>query len=146
MAETYLKFVSHFNRKAKAGRFPSFFATIELKSNIEAFQMMGLDHVPIIMHFGPDARAPTKYENNDPNNHSHLLHFFVIQSGADLNVEDSLRPGPNYSLPIFFFSISLVLGGLILTGKLPVAMIFQNSYIWSVSIMVINSLKYYFYI
>ena len=138
MAETYVKYINLFRRKAQVGLFPSFFATIELKNNMEAFQMMGLDHVPIIMHFGPDARAPKKFENNDPSDHSQLLRFFATQSGAEIDVENSLKPGPNYSLPIVLASITIVLAGLILTGKLPILMILQNSYIWSVSIMVNN--------
>lgn len=143
VAESFAKFVDLFSRKAKTGRFPSFFATIELKNNIEAFQMMGLDHVPIIMHFGPDARAPKKFENNDPNDHSQLLRFFATQSGAEINVENSMKPEPRYSLPIVLVSVTIVLAGLILTGKLPVSMILQNSFIWSVATMVNNS-KYYY--
>lgn len=98
--------------------------------------MMGLDHVPVIMHFGPEARAPKKYENNDPNDQNNLLRFFATQSGADINVEEILKPEPSYSLPIILVSVTVVLAGLVITGKLPVSMILQNSYIWSISIMV----------
>lgn len=106
--------------------------------------MMGLDHVPVIMHFGPEARAPKKYENNDPNDQNNLLRFFATQSGADINVEEILKPEPSYSLPIILVSIAIVLAGLVFTGILPVSIILQNSYIWSISIMVNILQKYKF--
>lgn len=135
-AESFIKLSRVFNKKAKSGRLPCFFATIELKNNMEAFQLMGLNHVPVIMHFGPNARAPEKYENNDPNDSSQLLRFFATQSGANINVEEVLKPGPNYSLLIVLVSVTVTLAGLILSGKLPISIILQNTYIWSVSIMV----------
>lgn len=106
--------------------------------------MMGLDHVPVIMHFGPEARAPKKYENNDPNDQNTLLRFFATQSGADINVEEVLKPEPSYSLPIILVSVAVVLAGLVITGKLHVSMILQNSYVWSISIMVNIFQKYNF--
>ena len=39
-AEMFKLTMDTFNKKAKKGPLPSFFATIELKSNIEAFKMV----------------------------------------------------------------------------------------------------------
>lgn len=135
-AETFAKFSNIFCKKGKMGKNPSFFASIELRDNMEAFQMMGLDHVPVIMHFGPEARVPTKYENKDPNDPAYLLQFFATQSGSEINMAQVMKPEPNYSYTIIFASTVIVLAGLMFTGKLPVSTVFQNTYLWSVSIMV----------
>lgn len=118
------------------GHLPTYFATIELRENIEAFQIMGLDHVPVIMHFGPESRAPKKYENNDPNDPTKLLQFFATQSHSEINIEDIMKPETNHNLKIVLASAVVILSGLVLSGKLPASVIFKNTYFWSVSIMV----------
>lgn len=107
---------------------------------------MGLDHVPVIMHFGPEARVPKKYENNDPNDPTKLLQFFATQSQSEINIEEIMKPEPNYNLKIVLASAVVVLTGLVLSGKLPASVIFNNTYIWSVSIMVKKYKLYYLFI
>lgn len=145
-ADLFTKFSNVFTKKSKMRRFPSYFATIELKDNIEAFQIMGLDHVPVIMHFGPEARAPKKYENSDPNDPTKLLQFFASQSHSEIEIDQIMKPRSNLKLNIMFAAAILVLTGLVLSGKLPASIIFKNTYFWSVSIMVQRAKKYkYFY-
>ena len=62
---------------------------------------MGLDRVPVIMHFGPGSREPKRLENFNPLDAGALLNFFVSQSGSEMNIHEALKPEPNYNNLIF---------------------------------------------
>lgn len=98
---------------------------------------MGLDHVPVIYHFGPESRAPKQFDNQNPNDVGAMLRFFAEQSGTQLNVDEAFKPEKNYSVSIVTLTVIAVLAGLMYVEFLTPAMVFKNFYIWSVSIMVI---------
>ena len=97
---------------------------------------MGLDHVPVVMHFGPNNREPIKLENNNLVDPFHLLNFITSQSGARINFEEALKPEKSYVLHILVASLVFGLLGLVYFGKVPASLIFQNDYIWSALILV----------
>lgn len=99
---------------------------------------MGLDQVPVIMHFGPEKRQPTKFENLNPNEQGALLNFMATQSGSQLNLQDAMKPEPNHNVLIFFATIAAVLAALIYSGALSASSVFKNTIIWSISIIVEN--------
>ena len=97
---------------------------------------MGLDHVPVIYHFGPQSRAPKLYENTNSNENGALLKFVTAQSGSQLNAEEAFKPEKNHSVLILAGTIVTILAGLMYVEFLTPAMIFKNFYIWSISIVV----------
>lgn len=97
---------------------------------------MGLDHVPVIVHFGPEQRKPKHFENFNPNDHTALLNFFTAQSGSQLNLEEAMKPEPNYNHLLVGVTAAAIIGGLIYTGALSASTVFKNVYIWSIAIMV----------
>ena len=104
---------------------------------------MGLDHVPVIMHFGPEKREPKTFGGLNPNDPSSLLNFITEQSGSKLDVQIALQPSVNYKKAILLATLSAILVGLLLyTGVISASTVFQNSLIWSVSILVNCSVFY----
>lgn len=105
---------------------------------------MGLDHVPVIYHFGPESRAPKTFENNNPNDGGAILRFITGQSGSELNVDAAFKPAKDYSVLATAATIAAVLGALIYVGLLTPEMVFKNFYIWSISIVVRNGFSLVF--
>ena len=97
---------------------------------------MGLDHVPVIYHFGPESRAPKSFENSNANDNMALMRFFTTNSGSRLNEEEAFKPQKNHSILILGITVMAILAGLMYVEFLTPAMIFKNFYIWSFSIMV----------
>ena len=97
---------------------------------------MGLQHVPVIYHFGPDSMAPKSFENTNPNDKGALLRFVATQTGSQINEEDAFKPEKNHSALILTVSVFAILAGLMYVEFLTPAMVFKNFYIWSISIMV----------
>ena len=97
---------------------------------------MGLDHVPAFYHFGPESRAPTSFENPNPNDNSALLNFFTSQSGSELNIQEAFKPINNYSILVLTLTVAAILVGLMYVEFLTPEMVFKNFYIWSISIVV----------
>lgn len=88
------------------------------------------------MHFGPRARAPSIFENLNPNDIGALLKFITVQSESTLNIEDAIKPDPNYNSIIVFACAAAFIAGLIFTGLIKASTIFQNTYICSILINV----------
>lgn len=88
------------------------------------------------MHFGPKSRAPSLFENLNPNDIGALLKFITVQSESTLNIEDAIKPDPNYNSIIVFACAAAFIAGLIFTGLIKASTIFQNTYIWSILINV----------
>ena len=73
---------------------------------------MGLQHVPVIYHFGPESMAPKSFENNNPNDKGALLRFVATQTGSQINEEDAFKPEKNHSALILTVSVVAILAGL----------------------------------
>ena len=141
VAEVYSKYAEIFMKNAASPDFPPFFSTIELKDNVEAFKMVELDHVPVILHFGPKSNKPTKFENSNPNDPHALLNFMLIQSGAKMNVESIIEQQSGYSKTMIVSAIVLVLAGLIYSGVFSASSVFLNPVIWSL-ISIVREFNY----
>lgn len=132
VAEIYTKFADIFQKRAGKSSLPSFFSTIELKDNMEAFKMVELDHVPVIMHFGPKSNKPTKFENSNLNDPHALLNFMLTQTGSQMNVESVMNHQQSqYSKPMIFLAVMTVIAGLIYCGVVSASSVFFNPIIWS---------------
>lgn len=142
-----------FGKKAKKSPFKSFFCTIDLKTNVEAFNKvnqnfkliylliiltnkMGVEYVPMILHFGPDSRLPTKYDDNSPSDSVALMKFVVVQSKSQSHVESSMIFEKNQFGNILAGTILIAIAGLILSGKVSASSVLKNEYVWSFFIMV----------
>lgn len=97
---------------------------------------MGLDHVPVIFHFGPGSRAPKSFENTNPNEKGALLNFIASQSNSEINFEEAFKPPKDHSILVSAVTIAVILGGLMFAKILTPAMVFKNAYIWSIFIVV----------
>lgn len=87
------------------------------------------------MHFGPDARAPKQMENLNPNDIGAILSFMAQQSKSEINVQEALKPDPNYNNLIIITVVVAVVVGLMASGYIPPSTILQNTYIWTTFIL-----------
>lgn len=94
--------------------------------------MVELDHVPVIMHFGPKSNKPTKFENSNLNDPHALLNFMLTQTGSQMNVESVMNHQQSqYSKPMILLAVMTVIAGLIYCGVVSASSVFFNPIIWS---------------
>lgn len=149
-AQTYRHLINVFERKAKKGALPAFFTSIEFKGNMEAFQMVkalwmnaflmflqtGVDKIPTLVHFGPQAFAPTFMPSGAAGDVAKIIEFITKQSESDINIEEAFKPEPNHNGLLAVITCVAILGGLIATGTVSLKSVYQSVYLWGSFVLV----------